>query len=108
MPDSPRDTQDRHVSDASPDSHSPGGRSQTLAAGQAFLSTVGSDIGSLARRFRFTGREARSHRRPKFAALALGVAFVMLLGCVTFAGAMFWALHDLPAEKPFGDNNAPS
>src|SRR5262249_32627701 len=98
MPESPRDAQDRHASDTSPDSHSAGGRSQTLAAGQAFLSAVGSDIGSLARRVRFTRREARSPRRLKLAMLALGFALVVLLGCLTFAAAMFWALHDLPVE----------
>src|SRR5262249_15787667 len=46
MSESPREAQDRHASDTSPDSHSAAGPSQTLAAGQAFLSAVGSDIAS--------------------------------------------------------------
>src|SRR5262249_50685608 len=39
---------------------------------------------------------------------ARGAAIVAVLGLLTFAGAMVWALHDLPPEKPVGDGNAPS
>jgi len=36
------------------------------------------------------------------------IAFVAVLGSVTTLGAMFWALHDLPAERSIASNGEAS
>jgi len=72
MSELPSDPKDQQVTgrDESADSKSRAGRSQTAAAGQAFLSAVGNDVRRAFTRFRASRanvsegrREARSRRR---------------------------------------------
>jgi 1A family penicillin-binding protein len=48
-------------------------------------------------------------KRPAFrraiSGIAKTIAVVAVLGSVTTVAAVFWALHDLPAEKPIAANN---
>jgi penicillin-binding protein 1A len=94
--------------------------SQSLAAGRAFFAALASDLSVLGRRlgrwFRaFAERASRSHAQQRAGALqrvlvgfAKGCAVLAALGVLMFAGAMVWALHDLPPEKPVADGNTPS
>jgi penicillin-binding protein 1A len=79
------------------------GRSATLVAGRAFLEALSSDLVALARRSKGTLPRARRTKRALLAVLK-AFAVVMVLGSLTLAGAMFWAVHDLPAEKPLGSD----
>ena len=94
--------------------------SRTLAAGRAFLAALASDLALLgrhvARWFRaLTKRASRSLREQRAGALqrvlvrfAGGTAVLAVLGVLVFAGAMVWALHDLPPEKPVAEGNTPA
>jgi len=94
--------------------------SQSLAAGRAFLAALASDSAALghrvARWFRALGERASSRLQEQRAGVlqrilirfARGIAVLAVLGVVIFAGAMVWALHDLPPEKPIADGNSPS
>jgi hypothetical protein len=42
------------------------------------------------------------------AGLAKAIVIVAVLGSLVAAGAMVWALHDFPPEKPVGGNNESS
>jgi penicillin-binding protein 1A len=101
------------------------GESRTLAAGRAFLEALGGDLAALARRL---GRALRTAGQRKtqaspaihaigracgdfgraIALFAKRVIPVAVLGSLTLAGAMLWALHDLPAEKPIGGSSESS
>jgi penicillin-binding protein 1A len=99
---------------------SPAESSRTVAAGRAFLAALASDLAVLGRRFArwvraHTRRESRSSQAGRASALqrvligfAKGFAALAVLGLATFAGAMVWAVHDLPPEKPVGGGNAAS
>lgn len=94
---------------------------RTRAAGRAFMAALGSDLAALGRRAAasFRALAEKKTRRPPLAkragagrrvvaGFAKGIAALAVLGFLTFAGAMVWALHDLPPEKPVGDGSAPS
>jgi len=96
-------------------------RSRTLAAGRAFLAAVSDDLAALGRRLAqsFRALTARKSQRslptqrasaPRRVVIrfARAIAVLAVLGVVIFAGAMVWALHDLPPERPVGDGNSPS
>ena len=96
---------------------------QSLAVGRAFIGAVRTDLATLLRRL---GRAVRSagkglqrpsparRRRSRgavvrvVAGLAKLTTMVAVLGALTAAGAMLWALHDLPPEQPVGGNNESS
>src|SRR5215831_1052473 len=97
---------------------------RTLAAGRAFFAALRVDLAALLRRL---GRALRSggkrstqtsphadRKRPRSAfgrvisGLAKIIVLVVVFGSLTAAGAMLWALHDLPAEKPVGGNSESS
>jgi penicillin-binding protein 1A len=95
--------------------------SRTLSAGRAFLGALADDLALLGRRLgqslqsvkqrtfpapRLRGRAGTPHRFV--IGLVRGFVSVVVLGILSFAGAMIWALHDLPSEKPVGEGNAPS
>jgi hypothetical protein len=93
---------------------------RTLAAGRLFLTALARDLAALGRHFArsFRALTERKWRRPPAArragaprraaiGLARGVAVVALLGVLAFAGALVWALHDLPPERPVGEGSAP-
>jgi penicillin-binding protein 1A len=101
----------------SPDPSAGAGGSRTLVAGRAFLGALRDDLGRGLRRLgRTLSAGAKRNTRPGpstnattptrggfgrvLRRIAKGTAFVAVLCAVTLAGAMFWALHDLPAEKP--------
>jgi penicillin-binding protein 1A len=93
--------------------------SRTLATGRAFVAALADDLAVLGHRllrwFRaLTKRFPRTHP-PRAGALqralvgfAKGCAVLAALGVLVFAGAMVWALHDLPPEKPVAEGNAPA
>jgi 1A family penicillin-binding protein len=74
-----------------------------------------SDALSRPRPIQTRARAAASRPRPTrpspfqraIAGLARGAVFGAVVGALAVAGAMLWALHDLPAEKPIG-GSAPS
>src|SRR6266566_1990141 len=100
----------------------PEGRS--LATGRVFLRALRVDLGALLRRLgrglRSAGKgitqasppTGRKRSRSAFGrvigALARLIVLVAVLGSVATAGALLWALRDLPAEKPIGGNNESS
>jgi 1A family penicillin-binding protein len=49
--------------------------------------------------------QKRSAFRRAIGGLAKTIAVLVVLGSAATVGAMFWALHDLPAEKPFASNS---
>jgi penicillin-binding protein 1A len=93
---------------------------RTLTAGREFLSALGSDVSDLGRRLGQAARRRRQRdpsiagrpRRARFAPLAFALVKITVLlafvGTLAFAGAMLWALRDLPSEKPIGGNTTPS
>jgi penicillin-binding protein 1A len=106
---------------AEPSRGAPYEEGQSLAVGRAFVGAVRADLAALVRRL---GRALRSARREVqrpvparrrrgavvrvVAGLAKLVVLVAVLGSLAAAGAMLWALHDFPAEKPVGGNNESS
>jgi penicillin-binding protein 1A len=98
------------------------GKSRSLLAGRAFLDALGGDLTTLVRRLGRAAAKRRTRALPSAGGttpigsasgralrrLAKGLAIVGALGCVTFAGAMLWALYDLPPEKPIGGGAEPS
>jgi penicillin-binding protein 1A len=93
------------------------GASGTLVAGRAFLRALRDDLGRLLRRLgRTLSARTKRNSRPGpsptattptrggfgrvIRRIAKGIALVAVLCAVTLAGAMLWALHNLPAEKP--------
>ena len=94
--------------------------SRTLAAGRAFLAALAGDLAVFRHRLAQSFRALtirRSRLRPEYRAGALrrvllrfvrGIAVLAVLCVFLFAGAMVWALHDLPPEKPVAEGNAPS
>jgi len=91
--------------------------SRTRAAGRAFLAALASDLTlfghRLARWFRALAQTASRRQRPRalqrvLVGFAKGCAVLAVLGVALFAGAMVWAVHDLPPEKPVADGNTPS
>ena len=116
----PRDEPDATRRPADDPSPAPAG-SRTLAAGRAFLAALAGDLAVLGHRlaqsFRaLTARKSQSAVSTQrasaswrvFVGFARAMAVIAVLGLVTFAGAMVWALHDLPPERPVGDGNAPA
>ncbi|HKD25568.1 MAG TPA: PBP1A family penicillin-binding protein [Xanthobacteraceae bacterium] len=96
---------------------------QSLAVGRAFVGAVRADVAALLRRVGRTLRStAKGAQRPApahgrrsrgavvrvVAGLAKMVVIVAVLGSLAAAGAMLWALHDFPPEKPVGGNNESS
>ncbi len=94
---------------------------RTWAAGRAFIAALGSDLAALAQRGARSLRALAERKTPRppstkraaapgrvLIGFARGVAALAVLGLLTFAGAMVWALHDLPPEKPIGEGSAPS
>lgn len=96
---------------------------RSLAAGRAFVGAVRADLATLLRRLgralQSTGkgvqRPAPARRRRSrgafvrvVAGLAKVIVIVAVLGSLAAAGAMLWALHDFPPEKPVGGNNESS
>jgi penicillin-binding protein 1A len=96
---------------------------QSLAVGRAFIGAVRADLATLLRRLgrplRSAGKElqrpAPARRRRSRGALVRVVAglakltvIVATLGSLAAAGAMLWALHDFPPEKPVSGNNESS
>jgi penicillin-binding protein 1A len=93
--------------------------SRTAAAGRAFLAALAGDLAMFGRRvarwFRAFIETAARSQPGRAGALqrvligfAKGCAVLAVLGVAVFTGAMIWALHDLPPEKPVGEGNAPS
>ncbi len=96
---------------------------QSLAAGRAFVGAVRTDLVTLLRRVSRAlwsagkgvqhpepahGRRSRGAVVRVVAGLAKMVVLVAVLGSLATAGAMLWALHDFPAEKPVVGNNESS
>src|SRR5258708_38618403 len=96
---------------------------QSLAAGRAFVGAVRTDLVTLLRcvsRALWSAGKGVQHPEPAHgrrsrgavvrvvAGLAKMVVLVAVLGSLATAGAMLWALHDFPAEKPVGGNNESS
>jgi penicillin-binding protein 1A len=102
---------------------------RTPAAGRAFLAALRADAVTLSRQLR--GAAARARQRAQiaqsvaassgtksrtglprvvvgFIKLVKWFAVVAFVGSVAAEGAMIWALHDLPPEKPAGGNDMPS
>jgi penicillin-binding protein 1A len=75
---------------------------QTFAAGRALLVAIGRDVGKLNSRF---PRVALGRVLVK---LAKGLVTLAILAVLMVTGAMAWALHDLPAEKPVGGADEPA
>jgi penicillin-binding protein 1A len=75
---------------------------QTLAAGRALLVAVGRDLGRLGR---WIPGAISSRVVVKLAKAFVALAILALL---MVTGAMAWALHDLPAEKPIGGDDEPA
>ena len=86
------------------------GASRTLSAGRALLSAVRSDVVALAHRLRRPRLQVYHASVLGRAVLRICVEFAALagLGVITAAGAMSWALHDLPPEQPVGGSDTPS
>jgi len=106
---------------ASPDASGAPEGSRSLAAGRAFLAALGSDLANLRRRLAHWSRAFAARRwqrawaaeRPNalwrvFVGFAKGLAVVAALGVLSLIGAMIWALHDLPPERPVGEGNTAS
>jgi membrane peptidoglycan carboxypeptidase len=115
----PDQTEGAHQAAPDPSPSGEGGRS--LAAGRAFLAALGADLAVLRHRAARWFRALAARRsRPSMPRLRVGASqrvavgllrgiFVLAVaGLVFFTGLMIWALHDLPPERPVGDNNAPS
>jgi penicillin-binding protein 1A len=96
---------------------------QSLAAGRALISAVRTDLatflGRLGRALRSSDKSAQrpaSPRRARAGRAILGIAVLLgklivvvaVLGSLAAAGAMLWALHDFPEEKPIGGNSESS
>jgi penicillin-binding protein 1A len=106
-----------------PSGGAPHEEGQSLAAGRAFIGAVHADLAALVRRL---GRAVRSAgkrlqrsapsrpRRSGGAAVRAVVGIIrmiliaVVLGSLAAAGAMLWALHDLPPEKAVGGDNESS
>jgi penicillin-binding protein 1A len=84
-------------------------------AGRAFFAALAGDLTLLGQRLAQWSREVTQRTRQHPSALlrvlvgfAKGCALLAVLGVLVFAGAMVWAVHDLPPERPVADGNAPS
>lgn len=122
------DSSRRHE-ESSDSSAAPGLASRTPAAGRAFLAALRADAVTLSRQLR--GVAARARQRVQIAKgvaassgtksraglprvvvglikLVKWFAVVAFAGSVAAVGALTWALHDLPPEKPTGGNDMPS
>jgi penicillin-binding protein 1A len=119
----PRHEEPDENSAARDSSVDPAGTSRTLSAGRTFLAAVSADLTTLSRllgraaarmRQRVGGATTSSGSRSKHGfprivgALAKGFAVVAFVCFVSAVAAMFWALRDLPPERPVGGNDAPS
>jgi penicillin-binding protein 1A len=103
--------------------------SRSPAAGRAFLAALRADVVTLSRRLRSAAARARQRTQIARAVAAASAtrsrvglpraivgliklvkwfAVVAFVGSVVAEGAMIWALHDLPPEKPAGGNDMPS
>jgi penicillin-binding protein 1A len=121
------DNSQRHKESSGYDSSvDPGLPGRTPAAGRAFLAALRADAVDLSHRLRSAAARARQRTQIAKAVAAASttksrvglprvvVRLVNLLAVVTFfgsvaaAGAMIWALHDLPPEKPVGGSDTPS
>jgi penicillin-binding protein 1A len=123
MPDRPDETRRLSNGRTEPSRGASYEEGQSLAVGRAFVGAVRADLVALLRRL---GRALRSaskgvqrptpaRRRPSrgavvhvVAGLGKVIVIVAVLGSLTAAGAMLWALHDFPAEKPIVGNNESS
>jgi penicillin-binding protein 1A len=129
MPEEPDKSPPHEESNGSDSSRGGGVASRTPAAGRAFLAALGADAVTLSRRLRGAAVRARQRTRIAKAVAAtrttkprIGVprvvvgliklvkwlAVVAFVGSVAAEGAMIWALHDLPPEKPAGGTDTPS
>jgi 1A family penicillin-binding protein len=95
--------------------------SRTAAAGRAFLAALTDDLAALGRRLARSFR-ALTERKSQSSApttrhgasvrvligFARAIAVLAVLGLVIFVGAMVWALHDLPPERPVAEGSAPA
>jgi penicillin-binding protein 1A len=124
------DKSQRHKETSGYDSSGdPGLASRTPAAGRAFLAALRADAVTLSLRLRSAAARARQRTRIAKAVAAVSttksrvglprlvvrlfrlvkwLTVVAFVGSVAAAGAMIWALHDLPPEKPVGGNDTPS
>src|SRR5499427_10881645 len=108
---------------AEPSRGAPYEEGQSLAVGRAFVGAVRADLAALLRRVGRTLRStAKGVQRPEpvrgrrsrgavvrvVVGLVKMVVIVAVLGSLAAAGAMLWALHDLPPEKPVCGNNESS
>jgi penicillin-binding protein 1A len=123
MPDRPDETRRLSNGPTEPSRGASYEEGQSLAVGRAFVGAVRTDLVAFLRRL---GRALRSaskgvqrptpaRRRPSrgavvhvVAGLGKVIVIVGVLGSLTAAGAMLWALHDFPAEKPVVGNNESS
>jgi penicillin-binding protein 1A len=123
MPERLDETRGLGNSRTEPSRDAPYEEGQSLAVGRAFVGAVRADLAALLRRL---GRALRSagkgvqrlaparQRRSRgavvrvVAGLAKMAVLVVVLGSLAAAGAMLWALHDFPAEKPVGGTNESS
>jgi penicillin-binding protein 1A len=105
-----------------PPSHDPSpgaGENRTWVAGRAFLEALRHDLLTLLRRLGRTLSTKAKRNAPAVPStnattpsrggsggairrVGRGIAFIAVLCAVMAVGAMVWALHDLPAEKPIG------
>src|SRR5258705_10700204 len=97
------------------------GRTRTGAAAQEFLRALGSDLAGLAlrlRQYRWRNRlpkraqaahapssqiDRRSLARATVAVLrryAIAIVALATVGALALSGAMLWAIHDMPLERP--------
>src|SRR5262245_31395200 len=98
----------------------PHGRTRTAAAAQEFFRAVGSDLAALAHRLRqnrLAKRAQAAHATPspnrrgsfaratavvlrRFAIAMVGLVALAMVGALAISGAMLWAIHDMPLERP--------
>jgi penicillin-binding protein 1A len=120
MPQTTNDTSDQGGGQPTSHDPSPGaGENRTWVAGRAFLDALRHDLLTLLRRLgrRLSTRAKRNAlagpaanaTRPArggsggaIRRVAKGIALIAVVCAATSAGAMFWALYDLPTEKPIG------
>jgi hypothetical protein len=100
-----------------PSRGAPDEEGQSRVAGRAFIGAVRADFATLLRRLGRASagegvqRPAPARRRRSCGAVVRVVKLIVIvavLGSLAAAGAMLWALHDFPPEKPVGGNNESS
>jgi 1A family penicillin-binding protein len=106
-------------------------RSRTAAAGREFVTAIGSDLRIATQRLRdsigerFSAWRQRRDAEPDpgearareaatrsdlrvLRRFAIGLSLVFIAGFLAFTGAMMWALHDLPLDRPRTELDQPA